>query len=154
MTDEGIDFEEVVACEHEGVECETQVVCTADCTCKDCLEVINAPFIAGKDTSDGHHTFRDLYEHRMALTLALAHSGAGRVWRSKQHHPDDSTPMFEGDFIVGIELPSGQILYHYKLEHWDKFEGIHEVNTAPKWDGAGPEETIKRLMTYRAGWKV
>jgi hypothetical protein len=62
--------------------------------------------------------------------------------------------MFDGSFVVGIELPSGQILYHYNLEHWDKFEGIRELTHASKWDGAGPEETIKRLMAYRAGWKV
>ena len=113
-----------------------------------------------KDVSDGHHSFRDLYMHRMALTLALAHSGPGRAWRTKLHHPDDS-PMFEGMFLVGIELAEalhddqgGLILYHHKLQYWDLFDGIPECRHAPKWDGAGPEVTVERLLNWRKGWKV
>ena len=158
MSDPDFELEELDAemCQHLGIDCETQVICTEGCTCDDCLEATKAHFGVQitKDTSDGHHTFADLYEHRMALTMALARTGAGRVWRSKAHHPEDSSPMFEDNFIIGIELPTGQILYHYKLEHWDKFYGIREIEYAPKWDGAGPEDTIKRLMAYRAGWKV
>jgi hypothetical protein len=109
--------------------------------------------ISMKDISDGYHTFGELYEHRMALTLALARSGAGRVWRSKQHHPDDG-PMFDDSFIVGIVLPSGTITYHYNLKFWDLFDGIRELNYGNKWDGATPNDTIERLLNYRKGVHV
>lgn len=96
--------------------------------------------------SDGFHTFGELYDHRRALTAALAKLLPS--WRSKAHHPDDG-PMFEGGyFIVGIDLPTGTITYHYKLTHWDDFDGIDEVVTAPKWDGAPPEATITRLLQF------
>lgn len=97
--------------------------------------------------SDGYHTFGELYDHRRALTAALAQ--ALPSWRSKAHHPDDS-PMFEGGyFIVGIDLPgAGTITYHYKLSHWDDFAGVDELAHAPKWDGAAPADTVTRLL----GW--
>ncbi|HEU4751991.1 MAG TPA: hypothetical protein VFU47_02705 [Armatimonadota bacterium] len=97
--------------------------------------------------SDGYHTFGELYDHRRALTAALAQVLPS--WRSKAHHPDDS-PMFEGGyFIVGIDLPGvGTITYHYKLSHWDDFAGVDELAHAPKWDGAAPADTVTRLLNW------
>lgn len=98
--------------------------------------------------TDGFHTFGELYDHRRALTAVLAASAArsGHAWRSKAHHPEDS-PMFEGGyFIVGIELPTGTITYHYKLSHWGDFASVPELEHAPKWDGATPADTVTRLL--------
>lgn len=97
---------------------------------------------------DGYHTMEELYGHRRALTavLAAAAGGDGDSWRSKAHHPDDD-PMFEGGyFIVGINLPTGMITYHYKLKHWDDFAAVPELEHAPKWDGALPAATVERLL--------
>jgi hypothetical protein len=104
--------------------------------------------------SDGYHTFGELYDHRRALTAVLAAHAASTpepaAWRSKAHHPDDS-PMFEGGyFIVGIELDTGTITYHYKLKHWDDFAAVPEVEHAPKWDGAAPADTVTRLLKLAA----
>lgn len=103
------------------------------------------------EVSDGYHTFGELYDHRRALTAVLAMAfaqaaGADGAWRSKAHHPEDS-PMFEGGyFIIGINLPTGVITYHYKLSHWDDFEAVPELEHAPKWDGAAPAATVDRLL--------
>lgn len=98
-------------------------------------------------TSDGYHTFDELYEHRRALTAVLAAAMAtkGESWRSKAHHPDDG-PIYSGYFIVGIELPTGTITYHYRLEYWDDFALVPEHEYAPKWDGASPSDTVKRCL--------
>lgn len=114
------------------------------------------------DVSDGYHTFGDLYDHRRALTIALAraitHGANGHGWRSwrgttvvrsKRHHPEDS-PMFEGGyFVVVFELAgAGQVSYHYQLKHWDEFDGVREVDHAPIWDGHTPEDTLSRLTSW------
>jgi len=100
-----------------------------------------------EEVSDGHHTFGELYDHRRALTAALAAERLDISWRSQKHHPDDD-PMFEGYFIVGIDLPNGTITYHYKLSHWDDFTVVSELPHAPKWDGAPPSETVVRLLEW------
>lgn len=97
---------------------------------------------------DGYHTMEELYDHRRALTAALASLTGwegGDVWRSKAHHPDDD-PMFDGYFIVGMGLVSGPITYHYKLAHWNDFPTVPELEHAPKWDGATPGDTVTRLF--------
>jgi hypothetical protein len=78
--------------------------------------------------SDGFHTFDELYDHRRALTAALCRAMGFSSWRSKQHHPDGD-PMFDGYFIVGINLPTGTITYHYKLKYWDDFAGAAQARS-------------------------
>lgn len=99
------------------------------------------------EISDGHHTFKELYDHRRALTAVLAGAAApvGDSWRSKRHHPDDD-PMFDGYFIVGLILPNGVVTYHYELEYWDDFGAVPEREYAPKWDGSTPDDTVARLL--------
>ena len=108
------------------------------------------------DVSDGYHTFKELYAHRRALTALLAtltaRSGSGDAWRSKAHHPDDF-PIYEGYFIVGIELPTGTITYHYALEHWDDFRNVREAKYARRWDGASADQTVTRLLDL-ARWQA
>lgn len=100
---------------------------------------------------DEHHTMDELYMHRMALTLALGRSLPKKVpkYKSKQH---DDGSMFDGSFIVGIELPGadGYISYHYGLEYWDLFsEDVWEVlPKAPKFDGHTPDDVVKRLGQF------
>lgn len=105
-----------------------------------------------KDTSDGFHTFRELYMHRMALTLGLAvelsNLHPNNAWRSMHHHPDDG-PMFEDSFIVGIQLtPAKVFTYHYNVRYWYLFSDIETMEHAPKWDGATPNDTVEFLLSY------
>jgi len=107
------------------------------------------------DTSDGFHTFDELYAHREALTMVLATIAAidEQSWRSKAHHPDD-TPIFDGFFIVGIDLPTGVISYHYPLASWDNFSGVPVLEHAPKWDGATPDDTVYRLRGFAGHLRI
>lgn len=92
---------------------------------------------------DKYHTMHELYQHRMALFIALTRALADIYYcfRSKLH--SDGT-MFEGDyFIVGMLTNQGQITYHYKLKHWDKFEHCSTVDLAPEY--ASPEDSLQRL---------
>jgi len=98
------------------------------------------------DTSDGYHTFNELYEHRHALFAALLRCYPTEAWKSKKH--DDGT-MFDGWFIAGIHTPDGNATYHIPMRLWDAFQA-HEVDTAPKWDGHTPQDVIDRIGTLTA----
>lgn len=113
------------------------------------IKEIDENYTGNGRTSDGYHTFDDLYEHRLALTVALVRSHFDIAWRSRDHHPDDAK-MFDGFFIVGFNLPGiGQVSYHYKLEHWTLFNNVAILKHAPKWDGHTPEDVVKRLGKWK-----
>lgn len=96
------------------------------------------------DTSDGYHTFNELYHHRAVLFSVICNSMPEMCWKSKKHH--DGT-MFDGMFIVGINTPEGQATYHYDLDpYWNMFH-VKEVDSAPEWDGHTPDEAIRRIGT-------
>lgn len=94
------------------------------------------------NTSDGYHTFNELYHHRAVLFSVIVKIFADRAWKSKLHA--DGT-MYDGMFIVGIETPDGQATYHYDVDpYWDMFQ-CKEVDRAPEWDGHTPDQAIERI---------
>lgn len=112
------------------------------------VPVDNAP----GTTSDGHHTFEELYAYRAAFHAAfaweLANDGFHRLVKSWRHH--DGTECFGGGwFIVIGDLPNdhGQISNHYPAADWDLFH-VPEVDRAPAWDGHTPAEALERIRTY------
>lgn len=98
------------------------------------------------DTSDGYHTFNELYDHRANLFSVIVRCFKDRAWKSKLHH--DGT-MYEGMFIVGIDTPQGQATYHYDIDpYWSVFD-CKELARAPEWDGHTPEQAISRIASLR-----
>ena len=100
------------------------------------------PKAVNGETSDGYHTFNELYHHRALLFSVIVNLFQARSWKSKQH--DDGT-MFNGMFIVGIETPEGQATYHYDIEPYWKLFDCREYERAPKWDGHTPNDAIERI---------
>ena len=94
------------------------------------------------DTSDGYHTFDELYDHRAKLFSVIVRDHRELAWKSRFHH--DGT-MYDGMFIVGIETPDGQATYHYDVDpYWDIFD-CRELDRAPEWDGHSPQQAIERI---------
>lgn len=103
------------------------------------------------ETSDGYHTFNELYEYRLLYNAAffneLAKQGLYDVHKSRKHS-DGENPF--GDphwFIVMAELPTGQISNHYEMKDWDKFQ-IPEKELANKWDEHSPRDVADRLTSF------
>lgn len=94
------------------------------------------------DTSDGYHTFSELYHHRAVLFSVIVKAFPERAWKSRKHH--DGT-MYDGMFIVGIDTPQGQATYHYDLDPYWKMFKCQELECAPEWDGHTPAEAIARI---------
>lgn len=96
------------------------------------------------ETSDGYHTFSELYHHRAVLFSVIVRDHRELAWKSMKHH--DGT-MYEGMFIVGIDTPKGQATYHYDVDpYWDMFD-CRELECAPEWDGHSPSDAIERIAT-------
>jgi hypothetical protein len=97
------------------------------------------------DLSDGYHSFNDLYTHRVILFIALMLSHPDISWKSKLH--DDGTD-FDGWFIAGMNLVTGNISYHLPNSVWDLLEPIVELSKAPKWDGHTSEDVLHRITKW------
>lgn len=116
------------------------------------------------DTSDGYHTFDELYEHRTGLLAALCNvteemvelaatcmgsDGDGVEWplfKSRHHHDGE---MYDGFFIVGIKGPGQEkwATWHCEDKWWDRFD-IPELDLAPEWDGHTPADALARLVEW------
>jgi hypothetical protein len=99
--------------------------------------------------SDGFHTFAELYEHRHALACALARAIPGAAWRTRQHE-EGAAPMYEGMFLLGIDLPTGPVSWHLPDGYWYLLDGVRELARAPHWDGYTPADVVGRLNRWRA----
>lgn len=96
-------------------------------------------------TSDGYHTFDELYAHRIVLfkvVLGLMKKREVGMWKSKLHHNGDGYP---GWFLVGLETGNGPIRYHLPDSEWESLSFVTEVERAPVWDQCGGHVTIQRL---------
>ncbi len=102
--------------------------------------------IETKKISDGHHTFEELYKHRIILFCTLCNLFPDISWKSRKHYDEENDPMFSGNFIAGINTPDGIATYHIKLEYWDLFD-ITELERAPKYDDYSNDEVLKRILS-------
>ena len=115
-------------------------------------------------TSDGFHTFKELYNVRMALNAALFNQWAGtsqRKWNEEKgcfetlpvndvhkswRHNTGELCFGGGWFIVCAKTSHGQISFHYPASEWEYFN-IPEVEKAKyKFDGHTTEQVIARLL--------
>ena len=103
--------------------------------------------ITTKAVNDTHHSFGDLYFQRMILFAALCKSYPEHSWITRKHFDEENDPMFNGDFMAGINTPAGVVSFHLKLEFLKYFDGITEIEYGPKWDGQNPEETTLRVLS-------
>jgi hypothetical protein len=91
-------------------------------------------------TSDGYHTFDELYFHRMILFSVICNQNSNKAWKSRKHSDGG---MFGDDwFIVGIKTPLGEYSYHYKMDCWEYFN-VEILPFAPEWDGHQPSDVTR-----------
>ena len=108
------------------------------------------PVIDG-NTSDGYHTFNELYEFRKAYNAALfnewAACGKCSVHKSWRHH-DGELCFGGGWFIVVAVLPQGQISNHYEANDWDLFAVPETERALFEFDGHTGSDVVARLKSY------
>jgi len=121
------------------------------CTCydsgyDDAIQSVRGRVVT-EDTSDGYHTFKELYEFRKLYNAALFNEWAAQhkyeVHKSEQH--SDGEFCFGGGwFIVMATLPTGQISNHYEMKDWDLFK-CRVAERADVWDGHTSQDVAQRL---------
>lgn len=99
------------------------------------------------ETSDGYHTFNELYDFRKEFNALLFNEwfnqGKYQVHKSKRH--SNGEECFGGRwFIVMATLPTGQISNHYELKDWNLFQ-CEERKYADLWDGHTTKDVLERL---------
>lgn len=104
-----------------------------------------------ENTSDGFHTFKELYDHRIALYIALMFAYPERSWFASHH--DDGTNL-DGWFIAGMHIPTGDITYHLPNVPYFNMVGANKEieyrHFAPKWDGHSSADVVSRLNSWSA----
>jgi hypothetical protein len=114
------------------------------------------------DTSDGYHTFNELYEFRKVYNAVLFNEWAKQTtlnpfgypvtipkfdvhksWR----HADGELCFGGGWFIVVAVLPTGQISNHYQAHDWDLFKIPSYEKALYEFDGHTPKDVITRLLS-------
>jgi len=125
-------------------------ICDAIDALKELDKTEQEPVIDG-NTSDGYHTFNELYEFRKAYNIALFNEWAanGKCFVHKSWRHNDGELCFGGGwFIVVAVLPQGQISNHYEAKDWDLFH-IQETEKALfEFDGHTGADVIERLKSY------
>ena len=101
-----------------------------------------------EDTSDGYHTFKELYEFRLLYNALLfnewSQHGRYAVHKSTKH--SDGEDCFGGGwFIVVATLPTGDISNHYEMKDWDLFV-CETREVAKEWDGHSSLDVLQRLQ--------
>lgn len=99
------------------------------------------------EVSDGYHTFDELYEHRCTLFLALMRAYPERSWISKTHFDGSE---WDGWFIAGMRLPTGDVTYHLPLGMWSLACGTEAavLERGYEWDGHTAADVVKRLQAW------
>lgn len=113
------------------------------------------------ETSDGYHTFDELYDFRMVynalafntMVQELGGNSKGDLYniygihKSKCHY--DGEPCFDGKyFIVIATLPTGQISNHYPLNYWDMFKIPEEPKALFPFDNHTSKDVLERIKSF------
>lgn len=99
-----------------------------------------------KNISDGYHTFGEYIDMRNTLFIALCNVYSNISWKSKKHYDEENDPMYNGDFIAGINSDIGPITFHLKMKYWDDLK-VQEIDRAPKYEGYTEEDVKARIKS-------
>lgn len=113
------------------------------------------PIAHNGETSDGWHTFDELYHYRMLYNAAFlnelhAHHKELDIHKSWRHSDGELCFGKDDYFVVVAQLPVGQVTNHYHGEFWDLFQ-IPEKDRAAEYDGHTPAQAATRMEEFIRG---
>ena len=97
--------------------------------------------------SDGFHSIKELYEHRIELWIMLCRLNREICWKSDTHSDGSS---YDGWFLLGMTLPDGrQLTYHLSFDYWFRCDFAKTLEKAPEYDGHTAGDVLDRLRSMR-----
>jgi hypothetical protein len=87
------------------------------------------------ETSDGYHTFNELYDHRCLLWINYCLLNKEKCYLVPNH--------FDGWFLLGMTTSWGQISYHCPNKFYGMIENIEIKHL--EFDGHTPKDVVQRL---------
>lgn len=99
-----------------------------------------------QNISDGYHTFKELYEHRHLLYLALCANYKDYCYWTYKNSDGSS---YNNYFLLVLKHPEiDQISYHLPIELLDYIEfDIKYKDICDDYDGHNSEDVIDRLLS-------
>jgi hypothetical protein len=109
-------------------------------------------FAAEKEMNSLREAKDNAYAERSKVLAAFAHLLSRNVFRDitvgiTQHDPNDKDWEDNWRTILVIELPTGQVTWHFPDSEKHLLDGLPEIKDY-KWDGHSTEEKYKRLLEY------
>lgn len=98
------------------------------------------------EVSDGHHTFDELYAHRIRLFSTLMHAYPHLSWWSRKQFDGQE---FKGWVLAGITTPSGEITYRLPESEVPNLPEGTELEVGKEWDGHTGNDVLKWLLSLR-----
>jgi hypothetical protein len=99
------------------------------------------------ETSDGYHTFGELYKHRMMLWVCVLLANPKKAFKTRL---DDKGEAWDGWFIAGMNTEMGQMTYHLRDEYWGMLSSVPEIEKNEGYDGHTSDDVLLRLC-FHAG---
>lgn len=94
------------------------------------------------NTSDGDHTFSELYDHRHTLFALVLRLYAPYAWKTLKN---DKGVQWAGWFICGFQSPYGQVSYHMPMSWWQRLSWVKEIEYNANYDGHNSDDVVERL---------
>ncbi len=103
---------------------------------------LDAPEIG--EVSDGYHTFKELYAHRVRLFSTLMCAFPDEAWWSHLHHDGSK---WDGWILAGIDTPAGPVTYHLPVSEVPMLPEGTELERGKEWDGHTAADVLERLKS-------
>lgn len=110
---------------------------------KDVINSLIQTLYNKEEVSDGYHTFKELYLHRILLFIALCNLQPDQCHKTHKNFEKQEWP---GWFILVLHHPiAGQISYHIPDKYWDNVR-CKSVEWNFTYDGHNSSDVLDRLL--------
>lgn len=103
-------------------------------------------YVVNGDISDGYHTFEELYDHRVALYLALCKMTGWPAYFKIDKDNWNQDEVWKNWICLFLETPEGQISYHVPYGYYEMIQTFAKESPDHKWDNHTSSDVLYRIL--------